>query len=205
MYCARSIVAVVLSVQLPVLQSMQCAAADRSTPEVTFRVYNYSLATQEDVREMESIARQILSQSGVRLRWIQCSPVLTETGGYSQCGLPLRGASFQVLVMNGTNGFRNTALAGTMEGTAILTVFYTNSSRLASIRDLPVGRVLAHAAMHELGHSLLGAPHHAVSGIMKRQFGPDDLDDMQRGWLVFTPEQSRLLRTQIVIRMARPY
>jgi hypothetical protein len=195
-YHARLIVASLLYLQFPMLQPVRCLAED-SAPEITVRLYNYSSATNEELREMEFVAGQILRRSAVRLHWIQCSPMLSEPGGSSECGLPLRGATFRVLLTNEIHGCRDGALGATVQGSAVVAVFYRNSSRLALIRDLPASRVLAHAAVHELGHSLLGAPHHAVSGIMKRQFGPDDLDDMQRGWLVFTPEQSRLLRAQI--------
>jgi hypothetical protein len=181
----------------PLSLEVVSAAQDVSTPEITLRVYNYSWATPEDIRDMESAAMKILGRSGISVQWIQCSPILKEAGLSSQCGSALGRTVFQLLVTNNPNGLRGDALGSTIQGTSILTVSYNRSRDLAAVHDLAVGRVLAHAVAHEMGHLLLGSAHHAANGIMKARFGPD-LDDMDRGWLVFTPEQSRLLQKQVV-------
>lgn len=142
---------------------------------------------------MESGVMAILEHSGIGIRWIQCSPI-SDNSVSSQCGSPLARAVFQLLITNKPSGFCRNALGSTTQRAAILAVSYENSKHFAAIQDLPAGRVLAHAVAHEIGHLLLGSEHHALNGIMKARFGPEDLYDMGRGWLVFTPEQSRLLR-----------
>lgn len=191
---AGSFIVLTCCFQTLAFEAITPRADESPRSEVTLRVYNYSWATENELVQTKVTAAQILGRAGVALRWIQCSPVPESSALLVECGLPLRLGSFQVLIKENADGSRTHALAATAPGSSILAVFYRNSRDLAQIGDLPTGLVLGRALIHELGHNVFGEQHHATTGIMKARFGPDDFYDMRRGWLVFTPQQSRLLQ-----------
>ena len=62
------------------------------------------------------------------------------------------------------------------------------------IRDLMLGRVIA----HEIGHALLG-PEHSSQGIMQARWGDEQLL-RAASELVFTPDQEKALRLEVKAR-----
>jgi len=73
---------------------------------------------------------------------------------------------------------------------------------LESIKDqageanVPWLTVLDYAAVHEIGHLLLGDQAHTPRGIMKAHWNRNDYVDMSQGRLQFSDEQIRQLRSR---------
>ena len=63
--------------------------------------------------------------------------------------------------------------------------------------EADVAQLLGRVSAHELGHLLLGTHAHSAVGIMKPQWDPPNLRRIELGVLVFTKEQSRLMKTRI--------
>jgi hypothetical protein len=55
---------------------------------------------------------------------------------------------------------------------------------------------LAYAMAHEIGHLLLPAPSHAISGIMNADWDGHDFRDMAAGGLRFTAAQANAIRAR---------
>jgi hypothetical protein len=53
------------------------------------------------------------------------------------------------------------------------------------------------ALVHEIGHLLLDSDDHAPSGIMRAEWGQDDLNAIRRGQFHFTSDQIRRMKTNI--------
>jgi hypothetical protein len=53
---------------------------------------------------------------------------------------------------------------------------------------------------HEIGHLLLGANSHSRTGIMRAFWSGDDLTLAARAYLLFTPGQSRQMKTRLAER-----
>ncbi len=64
------------------------------------------------------------------------------------------------------------------------------------------GVILGHLAAHELGHLLLGAGSHSSLGIMHVPWRLKELDVIAQGLMVFTPQQTESMRTNIRARTA---
>jgi hypothetical protein len=63
--------------------------------------------------------------------------------------------------------------------------------------------LLGHLMAHETGHLLLGPNSHSPKGIMCAVWRPEELRNAAQGVLLFTPEQSKLLRAKLVISSGR--
>ena len=59
------------------------------------------------------------------------------------------------------------------------------------------GNVLGNAIAHEVGHLMLPYHSHSAAGIMRASWTMNDFQDLSRGWLLFTPEQGKLLRARL--------
>jgi len=59
--------------------------------------------------------------------------------------------------------------------------------------------VLGAALAHEMGHLLLPSKPHSSSGLMREKWGQSDFRDANRGELLFTPEQARVMREGLEI------
>jgi hypothetical protein len=59
---------------------------------------------------------------------------------------------------------------------------------------------------HEIGHVLLRTLAHSRAGIMQARWRPKDLRDSEQGLLLFTSEQGRFMRNEVLRRMRyEPY
>jgi hypothetical protein len=63
-------------------------------------------------------------------------------------------------------------------------------------RRMDFATVLAYGMAHEIGHLLLPAPSHAISGIMNADWNGHDFRDMAAGALHFTPGQASAIRSR---------
>jgi hypothetical protein len=66
------------------------------------------------------------------------------------------------------------------------------------------GLILGHVIAHEMGHALLNTDKHTDTGIMRAIWDMDDLFEGARGRLVFTPNQTEVMRTEVARRMSQP-
>ena|GEM_PF-3063615 len=65
------------------------------------------------------------------------------------------------------------------------------------------GQILGHVAAHEMGHIILGSAAHASFGIMKATYDKRDLLNMVQSHLLFTAQESRVLRARLGTHAAR--
>jgi hypothetical protein len=79
-------------------------------------------------------------------------------------------------------------------------VFYNRVQELIWFGEISSDEVLGHAIAHELGHLLLGSDSHAASGLMQDKWEGRDLRRAAKGDLLFTPEQSEVLRRNVLAR-----
>src|SRR5205085_3700256 len=76
-------------------------------------------------------------------------------------------------------------------------VFYATAYRLSESGRLNLGEVLGHVVAHELGHLLLGSNAHSSLGIMRPHWSAEELQSLRMGKLLFTREQSQLMKEKI--------
>ena len=88
------------------------------------------------------------------------------------------------------------ALPNTHGGPEI-TMFYDRIERLemrAVSSAASVPQILGYAMAHEIGHVLLGSRQHSSEGIMKGGWSEAEFEQLAKGWLGFTPQESATLR-----------
>ena len=56
------------------------------------------------------------------------------------------------------------------------------------------GTVLGYLIAHEVGHLLIGPGVHSPHGLMKGKWSSKDLEEMQRGQLLFQPWDARRMQ-----------
>jgi len=71
---------------------------------------------------------------------------------------------------------------------------------LAGNGDASAGQILGHAMAHEIGHLLLNSSAHSPVGIMQGEWDKRELTHLQAGRLLFTSEQSHLMRAEVLAR-----
>jgi len=156
-----------------------------------------SLARSVDV-EAEREARGIFRRAGLDILWRNCS-VPAETRDPACYKMP------------GPNQFVVTIVAhskqptGDVFGVAFLDdngqgkytdVFFDSVNSLHRDTGANLGRLLGAVAAHEIGH-LLGCKFHSMWGIMSAHWQQDHLRRLERGALLFTPEQALRMQAQV--------
>jgi hypothetical protein len=76
-------------------------------------------------------------------------------------------------------------------------VFYDRVEQFARYYRTDRGSVLGAAIGHELGHMLLPTPSHSATGLMRPAWLLKEFQQIDRGWLLFTPEQAQLIRARL--------
>lgn len=69
--------------------------------------------------------------------------------------------------------------------------------RVSHWREEEMARVLAYTIAHEVGHVLLPYPGHTSSGLMREVWARDDLFQISRGSMRFTPAQASAMRAKV--------
>ena len=79
-------------------------------------------------------------------------------------------------------------------------VFYDRVNSFSQGESAPVPVLLGRAMAHEIGHLLLGTHSHSSIGIMRPFWSGQDLRLDASPYLVFTPDQSRQMKTRLAAR-----
>jgi hypothetical protein len=80
-------------------------------------------------------------------------------------------------------------------------VFGYDTEELANTRGVPVPILLGYVVANELGHLLLGPASHGIIGIMQCPWRPEEMKNIARGFMMFTPEEAEKMRRNIQTRV----
>jgi hypothetical protein len=160
-------------------------------------VNNSSDVSAPVLRLAESEASRVFSAAGIEIAWINCmservgNECLTGSGRYEFV--------LQIVPTGKTS-------SDSVFGVAFLgedgrgkygDVFFDRIQNAGRTFGAPVARLLGAVSAHELGHLLLGFRGHSNVGIMAPMWGEESLREVGMGTLLFTPEQSKLMRSRI--------
>jgi hypothetical protein len=81
-------------------------------------------------------------------------------------------------------------------------VFFDRVETLAEGGVASPSEILGHVTAHEIGHLLLGSGQHSTVGIMRGRWNQEDLRRASQGSLLFTAQQSKLIRAGVRARTA---
>jgi hypothetical protein len=140
-----------------------------------------------------------LERAGFAVTWLDCG--LSEaTLVPPPCAAPL--SPSELVVRIGTAGATDpphalgTALIDVENGRGLFaTVFADRIRALAREADASPGQLLGWAAVHEIGHLLLGSIQHGARGLMRSHWRASEVrDERPRDWSVTPDEASRMRR-----------
>ncbi len=100
--------------------------------------------------------------------------------------------------------FVRIGIALTLDGTAATDaiIFHQRVVDLERTGYVREQEILAAAMAHEIGHLLLGSNSHSATGIMRAKWTRDELELARLGRLLFTADQSILIRAEVLARRA---
>lgn len=166
-------------------------------PTITIQVYNYSRASPAVLSQAEREAGRILEQAGVRASWLECPVIPAPAISRRPCEKAPEATDIRLRVLAGpVKKHSPDSVFGFAAHPVLASVYYDYSANRAHSDDaefeLPV--ILGCVMAHELGHLLLGSNSHSSSGIMQPRWEPEHVRQLITGKLLFTPEQSKLMR-----------
>jgi len=181
------------------------------SPKFTVFVYNYAVIPSEVLLQTEAEVTRIYRHAGIEIRWLNCPPSPGEASQFPACQTPPGFTKLALRILSQSMADRlrpaeesfGFALYPDDGSFAMLAnVFAHDAKQLANRRGMQQGVILGHLIVHEVGHLLLGAGSHSVSGIMHVPWHLKELEIIGQGTMTFTPAQAEPMRTNIRVRMA---
>jgi len=188
----------------------QSTAGEQSHLRITVRVYNYAEVSRGTLVRAEEEASRMFGEAGVGMTWLDCPTSPADAEKYPACEPPLGAMGVDLRILSQAMAARvqsgkerlGFALPSTKAGSASAAwVFYHRVEQLAESKDASAAQILGHAVAHEIGHLLLGPNRHSSAGLMRADWGPAELQRASRGEMLFTFEQSELIRAEVQARM----
>ncbi len=175
------------------------------SPTITVQIYNYSQASPAILAGAEREAGRILGMAGLQAVWLECPVGPSTPGPQTPCEKPPEATDLMLRVLASPiqNKFQDTVFGFTVHP-VLASVYYDYAARRAKTDDAefeaPI--ILGCAIAHELGHLLLGTNSHSDWGIMQPRWKPNQFRQLMMGTLLFTAEQSKLMRMAAAARSA---
>jgi hypothetical protein len=176
---------------LAVAAGASTVPAQRTAVEV--QIYDYADLKPGAVHKIVAGTQQILAGAGLTVEVKLCRGALavsceSETGSVRR--LVVR------VVAEGAKTVRASTLGHSFagqEGGTYASVFLDRVQEAAAEANVPWDIVAAYAAVHEVGHLLLGAEAHTLGGLMKGSWDRKDYQAMNQNCFHFSDEQAHQL------------
>jgi hypothetical protein len=173
------------------------AGENHPSPTITVQIYNYSQASPAVLVGAEREAGRILDTAGLRAVWLECPVGPSTDGPQGPCQKAAEATDLRLRVLGAAmhTKFQDTVFGFTVHP-VLASVYYDYALRRAKSDDAefetPI--ILGCTIAHELGHLLLGPNGHSAGGIMQGEWGPKQLRLALMGGLLFTSQQSKVIR-----------
>ena len=203
-------VATTVLVNLAVALPAPAAVLDVPVVPLVIRIYDAPSLPADRSAEALKEARDILAEAGFAPEWIGCRTTAPE----QRCSAPLAAAELVVRVSPAAP--LQPATPGplplgyslvdvhTRRG-ALATIFLERVRWLAFTARADFGALLGRAMTHEIGHLLLGTPHHGERGVMRAIWSPDPVRRSGGGHWRFTATEARQMREAVSTRTPQQY
>jgi hypothetical protein len=172
---------------------------------ITVLVNNYSQASPAVLAGAEREAGRILGEAGLRTVWLECPGGPSTASPRGPCGKASEATDIRLRVLPAPirNRFLDTVFGFTVHP-VLASVYYEYAARRARSDDAefeaPI--ILGCVIAHEIGHLLLGPNGHSSGGIMQAQWERKQVRQLMMGILLFTSQQSKLMRAEARRRMS---
>jgi hypothetical protein len=183
-----------------------CSAAWAQVPNageshVTISIHNDAGISLGILLQAESEASRIFRQSGIDLRWLNCSSPSPFTENPAACATAEFPSHLQLRIARRSlnlNEFSMGASYLSADGIGCYAdVFFERATLIHETSRIGVATILGHGVAHEIGHLLLGANSHSPTGIMRAQWQSADLASASQGTLLFSPLESQEMHNKL--------
>jgi hypothetical protein len=182
------------------LSAIMASPSSSSINSVSVAVHNDAGAPLGLLAHAEDIATRVFEQAGVNVKWINC-PVATQDSPDAEiCRKASFPAFFQQRIVSPHASLAQSAFGVSyMSSQGIGCYSYVFYQRVADQggNEQNAAVLLGHVMAHELAHLLLGTNSHSASGIMRAHWYTQELASADRGALLFTPDQARVMTERL--------
>jgi len=181
-------------------------AAGAAEVEVRVRLQDYASVPAVWLTTAKAVATGILENARVSVLWLDCSPSLARRD--TLCSIPPGPLDLQLRILSEemakrTHRSRQSMGSAMVSGRfpSIASVFYHRAVELEAGKPCARAEILGGILAHEIGHLLLAENSHSGTGVLRAQWGDEDLRMIARGRLWFTPEQAGRMASRVTERM----
>ncbi|HEY6128204.1 MAG TPA: hypothetical protein VIW23_08485 [Candidatus Acidoferrum sp.] len=189
--------------------STGAVAHERSQPAVinlSISVFNDASVSPSVLAQAQDTSAFVMRQAGISVSWLDCGApgISPAAAGCSAISFPQH---FSIrLVSKATpakedifgQSFQNDAGEG-----SYAIVYFPGLASFRTTEIIHTGDLLGLVMAHELGHLLLGKNSHSATGLMCGNWRQPELHQAARGKLLFTQQQSSLIRSRYLAVTAR--
>lgn len=170
------------------------------------RLQDYANVPAVWLTKAKAVATGILENAGVRVLWSDCSPNSGRRD--TVCSIPSGVIDLQLRILSKemakrTHRTRHSMGYAMVSGRfpSIASVFYHRAVELEAAKSGARAEILGGILAHEIGHLLLAENSHSGTGVLRAQWGDQDLRMIARGRLWFTPEQAARMVSLVTKRV----
>jgi hypothetical protein len=184
--------------------SQEKASAAEERPVVVISVYDRLGVSSQLLTKAGEDARHIFRTSGVEVEWLDCRPAVNDQRPPFACDGQVSSTHLVLTILPEAMA-RRLPQSHDQFGLAIFEagrgsfayIFYDRIQQFSPYAHLDPAELLGTVASHEIGHLILGPHAHSPAGIMSPRWGSDELNQLRIGKLLFSREQSDLLRARL--------
>jgi|SRR5215469_14174255 len=175
-------------------------ATPRAIAQITVQVHNSARMSPSVLRQGEAEAARILADAGIDVVWVSCPSNPTVV---SDC-LGFTANEFSLHIVSDGRTLNDSVFGQAFLGDGgigkFCDVFFSRIDQAWQDSGTDPALLLGAVAAHELGHLLLGSNAHSQVGIMQPVWPPKNLRAIDMGTLLFTREQSALMKARLARR-----
>lgn len=197
-----------------VADAAEWTVAEDRDRAIQVRVYNYAGVSAAVLKAAEGQASEALGRAGVRLEFVDCRLRAEDPPKDEACKSPASPLTLHVNILDvgmALSMARNTGTSRHCLGVALVTaglpsrasVFFHRALELAKTSGAPLAAILGAMMAHEIGHLLLKQGAHSANGIMRAQWGAQELKSIAHGRLGFTADEASRLAFMVAERRHR--
>jgi hypothetical protein len=168
---------------------------------ITVSVHNDAGIPFGILLQAESEASRIFRQSGLEIRWLNCTIPQSVPESPSECAAADFPRHLQLRIVKRSLNLDERAMGISYlsdDGTGCYAdLFFDRAQLIHEISHISVAAILGHGVAHEIGHLLLGTNSHAPTGLMRARWQPADLADASQARLLFSRLESQEMRNKL--------